>query len=327
MGHTVKRTETSSFGTVSRTGHDSSKFYGKRLYEDLRPRNSENGKYSENVPNELDVIYGADSRDMSRLPNDSIHLMITSPPYNVGKEYDADLSLSEYRDLLSQVLQETYRTLVEGGRACINIANVGRTPYIPLHAYIIEIAQDCGFYMRGEIIWDKGASAGSSSAWGSWKSSSNPVLRDVHEYILVFCKGTFKRHPIRQNSIGRDDFLEYTKSIWRFPAARAKKANHPAPFPVELPLRLINLYSFVGDIVLDPFIGSGTTAEAAIRANRRYIGYEINLEYVNKATAKLAEAKASAASTMFTIQKRNPKPALPNTKSKTNGSLLPGFES
>ena len=289
MGRTVRRTQTSSFGTNGRIGHDASKFYGQRLYQDFNVDSKANGQRHDSTPEELDVIHCADSRDMNHLPDNSVHLMITSPPYNVGKDYDADLTLSEYTDLLSGVMAEVYRVLVEGGRACVNIANVGRTPYIPLHLYLTEIAHACGFYMRGEIIWDKGASAGMSCAWGSWQSSSNPVLRDVHEYILVFCKGTFKRHPIRQNSIGRDDFLENTKSIWRFPAASAKKANHPAPFPVELPLRLIHLYSFVGDTVLDPFMGSGTTAEAAVQAGRHYVGYEIDEEYVCGANNRLQQ--------------------------------------
>ena len=237
----------------------------------------------------LNVIHPCDSRNMKpHLPDCSIHLMITSPPYNVGKDYDEDLSLSEYKSLLKQVLTETYRVLVEGGRACINIANLGRKPYIPLHAYIIEMAQECGFYMRGEIIWDKGASAGSSCAWGSWCSASNPVLRDVHEYILIFCKETFRRDPERQNSIGRDDFLDCTKSIWRFPAASAKKAGHPSPFPVELPRRLIELYSYINDVILDPFMGSGTTAIAALETGRKYIGYEINQAYAETAEKKIA---------------------------------------
>ena len=293
MEHTVKRSKTSSFGTVSREGHDSRAFYGKRLYEDLRNGSKESGEYREHTPEQVDVIHCADARDMHHLPDNSVHMMITSPPYNVGKDYDDDLSLSEYRDLLSGVLQETYRTLVQGGRACVNIANVGRTPYIPLHVDIMDIARECGFHMRGEIIWDKGASAGSSCAWGSWRSASNPVLRDVHEYILVFCKDAYKRRVTGENSVGRDEFLEYTKSIWRFPSASARKANHPAPFPVELPLRLINLYSFIGDIVLDPFMGSGTTAEAAVNTDRRYVGYEINPAYVEHARARVADKQST----------------------------------
>ena len=287
MRRSVKRTRTLAFGAGNRTGHDASKFYAQRLYQDFDIDSKKDDHIPDNTPDQLDVIHCADSRNMHHLPDDSVHLMITSPPYNVGKEYDSDLSLSDYMGLLTDVMSEVYRVLVEGGRACLNIANVGRKPYIPLHLYMTEIAHDCGFYMRGEIIWDKGASAGTSCAWGSWQSSSNPTLRDVHEYILVFCKGNFKRHPVRQDSIGRDDFLESTKSIWRFPTTSAKKVNHPAPFPVELPHRLIHLYSFIGDIVLDPFMGSGTTAEAALRADRRYIGYEINEDYVCESRNRL----------------------------------------
>lgn len=290
MGQSVKRTKTSKFGTSSRIGHDSSEFYGKRLYLDIKAPPTKKSTEAENTPKKLDVVHLGDSRNMHHLPENSVHLMITSPPYNVGKDYDDNLTLTEYTDLLREVLRDVYRVLVEGGRACINIANVGRSPYIPLHLYLTEIAQQCGFFMRGEIIWDKGASAGTSCAWGSWQSSSNPVLRDVHEYILVFCKGSFKRHPIRQNSIGRDDFLENTKSIWRFPSASARKANHPAPFPVELPLRLIHLYSYVGDTVLDPFIGSGTTAEAAIMTDRHFVGYEINEQYVDISNERVTSA-------------------------------------
>jgi len=219
--------------------------------------------------------------------------MITSPPYNVGKDYDADLSLDSYKTLIRNVLAETYRVLVDGGRACVNIANVGRKPYIPLHAYIIDLAEQCGFLMRGEIIWDKGASAGSSCAWGSWRSASNPTLRDVHEYILIFQKGSFQRHPIGENSLNRDDFLEHTKSVWRFATTSAKRAQHPAPFPLELPRRLINLYSYKGDIILDPFMGSGTTALAAITCHRPYIGYELEQRYIDVALNHLSRAQAT----------------------------------
>lgn len=291
----LRKSETSSFGTVNRSNHDAAKFYNTRLYEGIIAPGELNGSYFENEPLQVNKIYHGDSRNMEFLPDESVHLMVTSPPYNVGKEYDNDLSLAEYRDLLAGVISETYRTLVEGGRICINIANVGRTPYIPLHAHIIEIALACGFHMRGEIIWDKGASAGSSCAWGSWKSASNPVLRDVHEYILVFSKGGFKRIAKDGgkgvDSIERDAFLEFTKSVWKFPAASARQANHPAPFPVELPRRLIHLYSFVGDLVLDPFMGSGTTAEAAVLTDRRYVGYEIDGRYVEQAQARLDKVK------------------------------------
>ena len=296
MGRTVKRSKTSSFGTVTREGHDSRAFYGKRLYQNLRNESRESGEYREHAPGQVDVIHCADARDMHHLPDNSVHLMITSPPYNVGKDYDDDLSLSEYRGLLTGVLQETYRTLVQGGRGVREHSQRRADAlHIPFTSISWTSPVSAGFRCAGEIIWDKGASAGSSCAWGSWRSASNPVLRDVHEYILVFCKDAFKRRVTGENSVGRDEFLEYTKSIWRFPAASARKANHPAPFPVELPLRLINLYSFVGDIVLDPFMGSGTTAEAAVQTDRRYVGYEINPEYVEHARARVSQAEGLAA--------------------------------
>ena len=284
MGHAMK-TKTASFGTTARLGHDASEFYKRNIYK-AAPK-AKAASVIEQRPEVFDIIHKHDSRDMVHLPDNSVHLMITSPPYNVGKDYDEDLSLFEYKELLRGVMKETYRVLVEGGRACVNIANIGRSPYIPLHAYVIEIAQEYGFFMRGELIWDKGASAGTSCAWGSWQSASNPTLRDVHEYILIFCKGTFKRHPIKQNTIGRDGFIENTKSIWRFHAVSAKKIGHPAPFPIELPLRLIHLYSYAGDIVLDPFMGSGTTGKAAQESGRKYIGYEIEEKYIEIANKRL----------------------------------------
>ena len=171
----------------------------------------------------------------------------------------------------------------------MNIANLGRRPYIPLHTWIIESMLRLGFLMRGEIIWNKAASASPSTAWGSWKSAANPTLRDVHEYILVFSKGVFKRqNPLRKaNTISKEEFLEFTKSVWTFPAEQAGKIGHPAPFPLELPHRLIQLYSFKDDVVLDPFMGSGQTALAALNLERHYVGYELNAEYVSLANTRI----------------------------------------
>lgn len=282
-------TKTSTFGVSGRINHDASKFYNSKLYADKK-RQKQNIRFIENsIPKEnINRIYCKSSELMNEIPDFSIHLMITSPPYNVQKEYDDDLSLEEYRALLKRVFQETYKKLVTGGRACVNIANLGRKPYIPLHSYIIEDMLEIGFLMRGEIIWNKASSASPSTAWGSWMSASNPVLRDIHEYILVFSKESFSRmKKDKQNTITRDQFLEWTKSIWTFPAVSAKKIGHPAPFPEELPDRLIQLYSFKNDVILDPFCGSGTTCLAALRNNRYYIGYEINPEYVELANKRI----------------------------------------
>lgn len=285
-----KGTRTSSFGTPGRINHDSAPFYSRKLYENF-PKEQET-KYVENpIPKEfLNKIFCKSSEKMEELPDNSVHLIVTSPPYNVGKEYDEDLTLEQYLEFLKRVWKEAYRVLVPGGRICINVANLGRKPYIPLHAFIIEDLINLGFLMRGEIIWNKGSSTSPSTAWGSWCSAANPTLRDIHEYILVFSKGTFKRENIgRKSTITRDEFLEFTKSIWTFPAISAKEVGHPAPFPIELPYRCIQLYTYEGEVVLDPFMGSGQTAIAAIKAGRFYIGYEIKKEYV-----KLAETRIKA---------------------------------
>lgn len=286
-----KRTKTSTFGSPGREGHDSAIFYSSRLYSNL-PR-EDSVEYIENpIPSRyLNKIINSSSENMEELPDSSIHLMVTSPPYNVGKEYDSNLTLTEYLSFLKQVWKEVKRVLVPSGRACINIANLGRKPYIPLHSFIINTMLEMGFLMRGEIIWDKSASAGTSTAWGSWMSPSNPSLRDVHEYILIFSKEQYKRNTLneRKSTITRDEFLELTKSVWKFSTESAKKIGHPAPFPVELPYRLIQLYSYENEIVLDPFIGSGQSAIAAIKTNRHYIGYEIEKEYVALAESRIGE--------------------------------------
>ncbi len=288
-----KTTRTSSFGSPGRAGHDASAFYSARLYED-QPQEGEL-EYVENPipPEALDKIFNSSAERMAELPDNSVHLMVTSPPYNVGKDYDENLRLDEYLAFLNRVWLEVQRVLVPGGRACINVANLGRKPYIPLHAYLARDMIELGFLMRGEIIWDKGASASTSTAWGSWQSASNPTLRDTHEYILVFSKGSFRRDRLdgRKNTITREQFLEFTKSVWSFGAESAKKIGHPAPFPIELPYRLIQLYTFEGEVVLDPFMGSGQTALAALKAGRHYEGYETNPEYLALANHRVSTGR------------------------------------
>jgi modification methylase len=288
-----KKTRTSAFGTPGRISHDSSAFYAGKLYSQVAPVGT--CDYVENpVPDEfLNTILVKSSESMTELPDHSVHLMVTSPPYNVGKDYDEDLTLKEYLEFLNRVWREVYRVLVPGGRACVNIANLGRKPYIPLNAYIVRDMAAIGFLMRGEVIWHKGASASASTAWGSWCSPANPTLRDVHEYILIFSKAGFSRKNPgqRRPTISREEFLELTKSVWNFPAVSARSIGHPAPFPVALPHRVIQLYTFEGDVVLDPFMGSGSTAIAALQGNRRYLGYEIEAEYARLAEKRIKQFK------------------------------------
>jgi modification methylase len=290
-----KGTETSAFGTNGRENHNSDKFYDSKLYKEIKKKNPLVKIEPDNAfPGELEnTIIQASSVNMKDIPDNSVHLMITSPPYNVSKEYDEDLSLREYLDLLHKVFKETFRVLVHGGRACINVANVGRKPYIPLSDYVSHIMIELGFYMRGEIIWNKAAGAGVSTAWGSWQSASNPILRDTHEYILVFSKGDYKREKKdKQNTITKDQFIEWTKSIWTMNPESAKKIGHPAPFPEELPYRLIQLYSFIDDIILDPFMGSGTTAVSSLKSDRKFIGYDTDKNYIKLAEKRLSRYRS-----------------------------------
>lgn len=283
-----KGTKTRRFGASQRVNHDSSSYYNSRINSELTASKKEERQPDNTFPPAMAnrILLGS-SEAMTDVPDNSLHLMITSPPYNVTKEYDDDLTLNEHLDLLYSVFAETYRVLVHGGRACINVANLGRKPYIPLSDHISLMMEEIGFLMRGEIIWNKGAGAGRSMAWGSWLSAANPVLRDVHEYILVFSKGDFKRERNgRENTIEKEQFMEWTKSVWTMNPESARKIGHPAPFPVELPYRLIQLYSYKDDIILDPFMGSGTTAIAALQSERNYIGYETDEEYL-----KLAEER------------------------------------
>ena len=300
----MKGTKTSSFGTKGRVAHDSSKFYNSKLYKEIKNNNSD--IIVNEFPNKLlNTIIDSSCENMKDIPNNSLHLMITSPPYNVSKEYDNDLSLNEYLSLLKNCFTETYRVLVDGGRACINIANIGRKPYIPLSDYVSKIMIEIGFNMRGEIIWNKSAGAGISTAWGSFQSASNPILRDVHEYILIFSKGNYKRErdkeekELRKDNITKEEFIEWTKSVWTMNTESAKRIGHPAPFPEELPNRLIKLFSFTNDIVIDPFMGSGTTAIAAIKNNRNFVGYEINKEYINLANNRILNLKINAEKFLF----------------------------
>ncbi len=289
-----RRTRTSSFGSRGRESHDSRAFYSRKLYT-LRGFKGAcpSGDLTENqVPQKfLDRILLGDARYILReLPDNCVHLVVTSPPYNVGKEYDRDMTLEEYLDFVKEVMGEVYRILVWGGRVCFNVSNLGRKPYIPLHAHLMRLFENIGFLLRGEIIWDKGdAVSGASTAWGSWMSAVNPVLRDQHEYIIVMSKGDFRRAGgEKKSTITREEFLEFTKSVWRFPPESARRIGHPAPFPEELPYRCIQLYTFRGDVVLDPFVGSGTTCVVAERLGRHFIGVEIRKEYVEMARERIS---------------------------------------
>jgi site-specific DNA-methyltransferase (adenine-specific) len=282
------RTKTSSFGVSRRESHDSSGFYTRGLVtiEESTARGI-------TPPSSVDEMFVHSAESMHEVADDSVALMITSPPYHVGKDYDSDSSFEEYLGLLEVVFAETYRKLQPGGRAVVNVANLGRRPYVPLSHLVTQRMLTIGYLMRGEVIWRKAKGAAGNCAWGSWRSAANPVIRDVHEYCLIFSKGRFDRVVKGDSTIASEDFMEATLSIWEIPAESAKRVNHPAPFPVALPRRFIELYTYKGEVVLDPFMGSGSTAVAAVETDRHWVGYELSEEYAEITRKRAAEAHAA----------------------------------
>jgi len=283
-------TSTASFGAGKRESHDSSAYYARRMVR--TPIEGVAGDVRDAPANVLDKVFVQSSESMSQLPNDCVALVVTSPPYNVGKDYDEDLALDDYLDLLRRVFTETYRVVEPGGRVAVNVANLGRKPYLPLNHLVGVLLSEVGFLLRGEIIWKKAKAAGGSTAWGSWQSAKNPTLRDIHEYVLVASKASFRRERSGEDTISKEDFLEATMSVWDILPESARRVGHPAPFPTELPRRLIELYTFSGDLVLDPFLGSGSTAIAAVQTGRHYVGYETDAAYAALAENRIATAHA-----------------------------------
>jgi len=283
-------TSTTSFGASKRESHDSSAYYARRMVRTPGP--SDIGEVRDAPANVLDKVFIQSSESMDQLPNDCVALMVTSPPYNVGKDYDEDLDLDEYLNLLRKVFMETYRVIEPGGRVAVNVANLGRKPYLPLNHLVGVLLTEVGFLLRGEIIWQKAKAAGGSTAWGSWQSAKNPTLRDVHEYVLVASKASFRRERAGTDTISKETFLEATMSVWDILPESARRVGHPAPFPTELPRRLIELYTFEGDLVLDPFLGSGSTAIAAVQTGRHYVGYDTDTDYAALAEKRIASERA-----------------------------------
>jgi DNA modification methylase len=302
VGVVRKRTTTSNFGAGKREGHDASGFYSR--FENEAPELSDDATIC--PPRIFDeAFHAADARSMAAIADGEAALVVTSPPYFAGKQYEEELeregipsSYVEYLDLLYDVFAECKRILEPGGRIAVNVANLGRKPYRSLASDIVAILQELGLLLRGEIVWQKGEGANGSCAWGSFRSASNPVLRDTTERVVIASKGRFDRAstvkkreelglPFR-NTLTADEFMESTLDVWQLAPESARRVHHPAPFPIALPERLINLYTYENDLVVDPFLGSGTTLVAASRTGRRYVGYDLDPEYVAIARERVA---------------------------------------
>jgi DNA modification methylase len=297
--HRRTATSTSNFGVGRRESHVADAFYARFEAPELSA--------DEHVtPHEPGVrCLCGDARRMDAVPDDSVALVVTSPPYFAGKQYEEELdregvpgSYIEYLELLRDVFAECKRVLEPGGRIAVNVANLGRKPYRSLSADVMAILQDdLRLLPRGEIVWQKGEGASGSCAWGSFRSAANPVLRDVTERVVVASKGRFGRARSpkdrrrdglpHESTIAADDFMSLTLDVWDVPPESAVRVQHPAPFPVELPQRLIELYTYRDDLVLDPFCGSGSTLLAARRCGRDAVGYDLDPAYVALAMARL----------------------------------------
>ncbi len=333
-----KPTSTSNFGVGKRENHDSSDFYARfsppKLSKAEKPVRA----------TVLDQIFCKSATSMleEEVAASSVALVVTSPPYFAGKEYEEALGTGhvpatyfDYLNMLRAVFGECERVLEPGGRIAVNVANLGRRPYRSLSADVIRILQDdLHLLLRGEIIWQKAHGAGGSCAWGSFQSAANPVLRDLTERVIVASKGRFDRAISRREretedrpsrvSIYKDEFMEATTDLWDIPPEQANRVGHPAPFPVELPQRLIDLYTYEDDLVLDPFMGSGTTAVAAVRTDRHYVGYDTDQGYVDLAKARItAEGERLKRSNPLGEPRR---PSLPAVRSLPDPDSELGFQ-
>ncbi len=298
-----RATSTSAFGVSKRESHDATAFYRRFTPPELSADSAV-------APHRaLDKLIVGDARHMGEVPDSSVALVVTSPPYFAGKDYEQSLGENgvpatylEYLDMLRDVFAECLRKLEPGGRIAVNVANLGRRPYRSLSADVIGILQDdLRMLLRGEIIWVKQRGASGSCAWGSFQRPANPVLRDLTERVIVASKGRFDRAlPAKtralsglpsESSMTRDDFMENTLDIWEIPAESATRVGHPAPFPVELPARLIELYTYRDDLVLDPFGGAGTTAVAAVRAGRHFVVYDLEEPYIELSQARVQDER------------------------------------
>jgi DNA modification methylase len=321
-----RRTSTSNFGVGRREAHDAAAFYAR--FESPELSTDTNVAPADAV--EAPFVCG-DARKMDTIADGSVALVVTSPPYFAGKQYEEELdrdgvptSYLEYLQLLHDVFAECKRKLEPGGRMAINVANLGRKPYRSLSADILGILQDdLRLLPRGEVIWQKAEGAAGSCAWGSFRSAANPVLRDITERVMVVSKGRFDRAKSAkqrqlqglpfESTLTTDEFMAATLDVWSIAPESARRVQHPAPFPVELPERLIQLYTYRHDLVLDPFMGSGSTLVAAARTSRRYTGYDLDAGYValarGRVTEELERLQTGRADTTEDFQSRVAPPA------------------
>ena len=222
----------------------------------------------------------------------SVDLIVTSPPYNLSidyNEYDDSSEYQSYMDFSAKWLAKCFKWLKDDGRMCLNVPlDTNYKGHHPVGADLTKLAQRVGFQYYTTIIWNKGHRAG-STAWGSWLSASAPCVIPRVELILVLYKTDWKKYNTGKSTITKEEFLDWVSGVWTFPGETRNRNEHPAPFPVTLPERCIKLFSYAGDVVLDPFMGSGTTLLAATCNQREAIGIDIDEAYCELADKRLRD--------------------------------------
>ncbi|MEW5694231.1 MAG: site-specific DNA-methyltransferase [Candidatus Hydrogenedentota bacterium] len=243
------------------------------------------------------IICGDSEIILKDIPDNSIDIIITSPPYNFGLEYKNDenkdaIYWHDYFDKLNRIWMECFRVLKPAGRFCVNIQPLF-SDYIPTHHIISKQLFDLGLFWKAEILWEKHNYNCKYTAWGSWKSPSMPYMKYTWEYIEVFCKESHKKEGNSDKiDITGDEFKKWVYAKWDIaPEINMKKYNHPAMFPEELVRRLLKLFSYQDDVVLDPFNGVGTTTLVAYKLRRKYIGIDISEEYCKTAEERLKDER------------------------------------
>ena len=263
---------------------------GKYFYAQNHQYIDQNNELPESLNNQ--IICGDSQTVLQRLPNNCVDLIFTSPPYNFGLEYESsadDYNWDAYFKKLFYILDECIRVLKYGGRLIINVQPLF-SDYIPSHHLISKHCIKRKLIWKGEVLWEKNNYNCKYTAWGSWKSPSNPYLKYTWEFIEIFCKGEMKKTGEKENiDISADEFKEWVVAKWSVsPERKMKKYDHPAMFPETLAERVLKLFSYKNDIILDPFNGAGTTTAVAKRLNRGFLGIDISELYCKTARDRLS---------------------------------------
>lgn len=271
------------------------------IVEDFIKRQGKKGEQLPEAQEQQNVVY--DDGQIKLLYNDflrvslehvkgKVNLIITSPPYNVGIKYgnlNDNIGYEEYLQFTEKYLRKFYDILADDGRVCLNIPlDKNKGGLQSVYADVVRMAKDVGLKYQSTILWNE-QNISRRTAWGSWLSASAPYVIAPVEMIVLFYKNQWKRKGTGRSTINREEFIEWTNGMWTFPGENRKALGHPAPFPLELPLRCIKLFSFEGDLVLDPFVGSGTTMVACKMLNRRGLGIDIDRSYLEIAVSRLRE--------------------------------------